>query len=508
MEWFDGENIFAVFSTLLGLLTSVGVLWYERRVPRRKRIGYRVQMDTAIGSDVRSGHTNVRLGLFDDDPEMADATLVLLRLENDGSQTIAVDDYTSPDIHGLTVTFTGRTIKGVAVTLPSAARHLMSHFTHARGLRSSGSMLTVPKVPLNKGQHFKLLVLLTGGEVGEEVTVSGGISEGEVVVNRAIAPDEAPPVFSRATRLITVLLTVCVVTLASIILLRDSTRPPIGCAKGELTVIGSTAFRPVAEELEKKYEDDCPGSGITVDLNGSAAGIRELAEAGARRKEGSPAIVALSDGPKSTGYAQLRENRVAVSTFALVVNDGVEVDGLSTSDVREIYRGDITNWQEVGGPDLAIRLVSRNAGSGTRDTFQRRVLQGFEPGASSTDCQRKDDARARVLRCEFESTEQVLNTVAELPGALGYSELRSAAPTKGLHRLELDGRAPSVDDIAESGYPYREIEYAYTYGRPPASSLGSSFLNYLIRGSGQDVIRTHGHLPCATPEGLKVCAEE
>lgn len=228
MEWFDGENIFAVFSTLLGLLTSVGVLWYERRVPRRKRIGYRVQMDTAIGSDVRSGHTNVRLGLFDDDPEMADATLVLLRLENDGSQTIAVDDYTSPDIHGLTVTFTGRTIKGVAVTLPSAARHLMSHFTHARGLRSSGSMLTVPKVPLNKGQHFKLLVLLTGGEVGEEVTVSGGISEGEVVVNRAIAPDEAPPVFSRATRLITVLLTVCVVTLASIILLRDSTRPPSG----------------------------------------------------------------------------------------------------------------------------------------------------------------------------------------------------------------------------------------------------------------------------------------
>ncbi|MEV0774897.1 substrate-binding domain-containing protein [Streptomyces sp. NPDC050433] len=507
MEWFNGENTFAVFSTLLGVLTSVGVLWYERRVPRRKRIGYRVQMDTAIGSDVRSGHTNVRLGLFDDDPDMADATLVLLRLENDGSQTIAVEDYTSPDIHGLTVTFTGRTIKGVAVTLPRAARHLMSHFTHARGLRSSGSTLNVPKVPLNKGQHFKLLVLLTGGDVGDEVAVSGGISEGDVIVNSAITPDEAPPSFSGAARVITILLTACVVGLASIILLRDNDRPPIGCAKGELTVVGSTAFRPVAQELAKKYEDDCPGSDITVDTNGSAAGIRELAEAGAQQKGGSPALVALSDGPKSPGYEDLRENRVAVSTFALVVNDDVDLDGLTTSDIRAIYGGTITNWKTLDGPDLDIRLVSRNAGSGTRDTFQRRILKGFEPGASSTDCRRKDDASARVFRCEFESTEQVLNTVAELPGALGYSELRAATPTKGLHRLKLDGRAASAEGITVSGYPYREIEYAYTYGQPPANSLVSSFLNYLIRGSGQDVIRTHGHLPCGTPEGLKICAE-
>ncbi|MEV0781373.1 substrate-binding domain-containing protein, partial [Streptomyces sp. NPDC050428] len=74
------------------------------------------------------------------------------------------------------------------------------------------------------------------------------------------------------------------------------------------------------------------------------------------------------------------------------------------------YRGDITNWKTLDGPDLDIRLVSRNAGSGTRDTFQRRILKGFEPGASSTDCRRKDDASARVFRCESESTEQVLNT--------------------------------------------------------------------------------------------------
>ena len=63
-----------------------------------------------------------------------------------------------------------------------------------------------------------------------------------------------------------------------------------------------------------------------------------------------------------------------------------------------------------------------------------------------------------------------------------------------------------ADTIGSSAYPYREIEYAYTYGQPPADSLASSFLTYLSRGNGQDVIRTHGHIPCWTPEGLKLCA--
>lgn len=113
-----------------------------------------------------------------------------------------------------------------------------------------------------------------------------------------------------------------------------------------------------------------------------------------------------------------------------------------------------------------------------------------------------------VLRCELDSTDQVLDAVARIPGALGYSELRAATELKGLHRLSLDGHAPDIDHIESSGYPYREIEFAYTYGRPPADSLASSFLAYAIRGPGQDVVRTHGHLPCGTPVGLRICGKE
>jgi hypothetical protein len=138
-----------------------------------------------------------------------------------------------------------------------------------------------------------------------------------------------------------------------------------------------------------------------------------------------------------------------------------------------------------------------------------RQLRG-EIADASVDCLHKDAPTAAVLRCELDSTEQVLATVAGLPGALGYSELNLAARAKGLHSLRLDGDPASADAIEHgtSDYPHREIEYAYTYGRPPAGSLASSFLPYPARGNGQDVIRTHRPLPCWTPEGLTLCARD
>ncbi|GFM97991.1 hypothetical protein Sfulv_28020 [Streptomyces fulvorobeus] len=193
MEWLSAENVVAVLTAVLGVLASVGVLWYERRVPWRKRIGYRVQMDTPIGRDVSEGRANVRLGLFNEMPEMSEATLVLLRVENDGSQSIADSDYTGRELHGLTVEFTGRTVRGIAVTQSPGADHLMEHFTPAGGLRDSGSLIRLPRVPLNRNEHFKLLVVLTGGQVGSPVTITGGIRDGAVARTRLSAPTRNRP---------------------------------------------------------------------------------------------------------------------------------------------------------------------------------------------------------------------------------------------------------------------------------------------------------------------------
>ncbi len=87
---------------------------------------------------------------------------------------------------------------------------------------------------------------------------------------------------------------------------------------------------------------------------------------------------------------ELRETRVALSVFALVVNDDVGVRDLSTADVRGPYQGRIRDWARLGGRSLPVHLVSRDANSGTRQVFQRRVLGRGEMANSSVDCVHKD----------------------------------------------------------------------------------------------------------------------
>ncbi|MEU6259472.1 substrate-binding domain-containing protein [Streptomyces sp. NPDC047043] len=515
MQWLSAENVVAVGTAVLGIIASGIMVWYERRVPRRKRVGYRVQMDNPIGDNVRLGRANVRMGLFDEAPGMSDATLVLLRVENDGSQGIDRDDYTSPEVHGLTAVFSDRTIRGVSVTQPDDTDHLMDHFTAARGFGYDGNSLRIPRVPLNHGDHFKLLVLLSGGRVGDPIQLIGGIREGEVHPNRSATPDEKPPLFSRAARLITITLTLSVLALAAIVVLRDDNPPPIGCEKGALRVIGSTAFKPVVEELARQYEKKCPEADITVDARGSSAGVNELASLGAESKKDARNVIAFSDGPAIGATSRLLGQRVALSVFTLVVNDGIRLPakGLSLDDVRRIYRGEATRWKQVDAslPDIPIVLVSRNADSGTRQIFQRRVLESWERVPStSLDCVHKDDISAPVMRCELDSTDDVLNKVAEVPGAIGYSELTLASGHRGLRSVPLDGAAPSVADIeyGRSDYPYRGVEFAYTYDRAPSGSLASAFLAYLGEGVSENVIRAGGHLPCSSTAASGLCAGE
>ncbi|MEU2893917.1 PstS family phosphate ABC transporter substrate-binding protein [Streptomyces albidoflavus] len=354
--------------------------------------------------------------------------------------------------------------------------------------------------------------------IGYRVQLDTAIGDDDVHPNESLTPDEKPPVFSRPARLTSMAFLVGIALLAGLIV-TGGEPPPMGCATGSLEVTGSTAFAPVAEELAEAYMEQCPGSKITVTAHGSTTGLRELAERGAAAKDGAPGLVALSDGPAPQGQETgdvgaeggegggLAGTRLAVSVFTLLAHADVPVRNLTLADLRRIYAGEVTDWREVGaGRSLSIVLAGRSAASGTRDVLQRRLLDGaFEPPASSRDCSRKDNPTAPVIRCELDTTDQVIATVARVPGALGYSELRTTSTLAGVRRLSLDGRRPSLDGAGHDAHPYREIEYAYTYGRPPADSLTAGFLAFATRGPGQDVVRTHGHLPCGTPEGLRIC---
>jgi ABC-type phosphate transport system substrate-binding protein len=275
-----------------------------------------------------------------------------------------------------------------------------------------------------------------------------------------------------------------------------STAVSATCVPGQLTIQGSTAFTPAATALSQAYQAGCAGARVTVVGDGSIGGLDSLSQSGS---QGAASSIAMSDGAApGDAFAKLHGTPVAVVVFDIVVNASVGVSRLTTGQVIGIYAGSVTNWDQVGGPNLPIRLVSRDAESGTRRTFEQRVLGTSEPPVSSFDCMRKDrDPAAKVTRCEEASTLIVLDKVATTPGAIGYAESEAAQQNQGVTPVTLDGRNPGVPgSAAGNSYAFWNVEYLYTYGQLPYQAPASGLLRYMTTPAAREILRAQGLISC------------
>src|SRR5262249_1260836 len=147
----------------------------------------------------------------------------------------------------------------------------------------------------------------------------------------------------------------------------------------------------------RQYEKTCSGAHITVGGSaaptGSISGLNALVSAAGQHPHGVATQIAMSDGPAPKGrhYSRLRGTPVGVIIFTVVVNKQTAVYTLRPADIKKIFSGAITNWRQLGGADLPIKIVSRDPGSGTRRAFDQYVLGTPEPDASSFDCTDKNE---------------------------------------------------------------------------------------------------------------------
>lgn len=506
MEGFPLGEVLAI----VGILVPVLAFAWEFILVGRKRLGYRVQMDTPVTGEVESAFpgllTQLRPG---SDGSLSDLSIVLMRVENDGATTIDEHDYRVLDgvPAGLSIAFPQRRIVGYAVTElsdPGLGRSLArdSGIAVREDAGLDIGMLDLPRVPLNRGDHYKLLVILRRTISRDDYPpprLDGRLKNGRVHENESRT---RPTRFGVA--LVGFLVAIIAVQLTISILRPEAT--PLDCATGKLILTGSTAFAPVIEGAAREYEKTCPGAEFSTDFQGSDLGLQALDNAGTKNGDAS-AVLAISDGPKRDGYPRLLPRPIAFSLFTLVAHPDTGVADLSRANIRALFEGAITNWSQLGGRDLPVRLIGRNLGSGTRQTFQNQLLDGtWHPGPNSNDCRTIGDPTATgPIRCERLSTGDVLDTVATLPGALGYTELGATVTRRDLTLVRIDGQSADLLTATHAAYPFWSTEYAYTYGDPPADSLAASFLRYLTTQVGRDIIRAHGNIPCIELDNPVLC---
>ncbi|MET8774803.1 substrate-binding domain-containing protein [Nocardia sp. NPDC004654] len=488
----------------IGIVVPLAAFLWEFVFVGRRRLGYRVQMDTPVTGEIGSVYPGV-LERLHPDPAGTEAELreqlrglsvVLVRIENSGNTAISESDYLSPSQQvGLHLHFPQRRVIGMAVTELSDT-DLASRLGPTSGIAITvgadgrTGVIDLPKVPLTRNAHYKILAILQRGEGNGDTNdqtpdpvLRGDIRGGSVVETRSRTG------ISRVMLLLTVFL-VSVIIGQFVVDALQPPPPPLDCAAGKLTLVGSSAFDPVIRDAAAQYEKRCTGAEFAFDFEGTERGLDRLAEAGP-----DYSLLTISDGAKGPGYTALQARPLALSAFAVVVHEDLGITDLTVAQVRDLYQGRITNWREVGGPDLPVVLIDRAPGSGTRVIFENALLGGAQPARPHRSCTAIKDTAGTY--CDVPVTKDMHKAVGEIPGAIGYSELSEARRAE-MRVLTLGGVAPGRQAAIDRSYPFWGVEYAYSNGDLPGDSLAASFLHYLTADVGAEVLREHGNEPCAS----------
>jgi phosphate transport system substrate-binding protein len=249
---------------------------------------------------------------------------------------------------------------------------------------------------------------------------------------------------------------------------------------GTLSLKGSDTMVILAQRFAEGYMHAHEGTTIQVSGGGSGTGIAALLDGTTDIADSSRPISERETTDLQTRqHAAPHETRVAIDALAVYVNQSSSLESLTMDQLSQIFRGEVTNWSAVGGPDAPIVLYSRENNSGTYAYFKEHVLHDADFAA-----------QAQTLP----GTAAVINAVSHDPNGIGYGGIGYA---EGVRVLSIaNGGAPVAPTMANAlsgAYPISRYLYMYTAGEP--SGLAGQFLAWVVTAEGQALVEEAGYYP-------------
>lgn len=240
---------------------------------------------------------------------------------------------------------------------------------------------------------------------------------------------------------------------------------------GKIDIAGGTAHIPVMKEAAKRIMTANPDIRITIAGGGSGVGVKQagegLVEIGNTGRKLKPEEV---EKYALTPYA------FAIDGVAVVINPKNGINELTKKQVEDIYTGKVTDWKELGGKAGRINVYGREDGSGTRDVFDKKVINRAKP-APSVNVVNSNGAMKTAIAKDKNAIGYV---------GIGHIDSKVKAPL-------LEGMTPTQENAQKGTYTVVRELYMNTKGE--ATGLTKLFIDYIYSPEGAEIIKQSGYIP-------------
>jgi len=203
-------------------------------------------------------------------------------------------------------------------------------------------------------------------------------------------------------------------------------------------------------------------------------------------------IFVTSPSKDEQDYAALHKTELEIipivsEAFVFLVNKDNPVDSLTLEQIQKIYSGEITNWKDLGGNDVAIRAMQRPENSGSQTGFLSLVMKDLTVMTPPVDW----------ISIEMGELIDSVSHYDNQPDAIGYSYyyyVMDMVANPDVKLLKIDGVYPEPTTISNGSYSIKTNYFAVFRKTEEAKSDVRNLVDYLLSDDGQAMIEHAGYV--------------
>ena len=253
---------------------------------------------------------------------------------------------------------------------------------------------------------------------------------------------------------------------------------------GSITISGSSALLPLMEQSIEKFNEKYPDVEISAQAGGSGTGLTQVLDG---TVDIGNSDMFAEDKLEKDQADKLVDHKVVAQGFAVVVSKSLGIDSLTKDQIKDIFSGKVTNWNQITkedgttGPDKEIFVVHRKDGSGTRATFEEKILDGD-----------KENDSIGVMQ---DSNGAVLTAMKQNDGAISYLGLAYMNTDEAkdvLSAVKIDGKSDDKANICDGSYPFWSWGHMYTKGE--ADEVTKTFIEFVAGEENKESLENLGFI--------------